>query len=101
MRMSGLASVSVLAVLVVFLMPAAVNAAEAPASTVQPPPLNSEQMEVILAGGLPCTQACYVERDCGCDPPVIVSCTGCRSCSQTWFGVNCDGVTHSCPPCPF
>lgn len=98
MRVIGLAAVAVLAV---FLLPAAVNAAEAPASTVQPPPMTSEQMEAILAGDFPCTHACYVERDCGCDPPVIVSCSGCRSCGQTWFGVQCDGVSTSCPPCVF
>ena len=83
-----------LAVVVLFaavLMPAVVHAAGAPV-----PP---DQLEAILAGGLPCTHACYVERDCGCDPPVIVSCTGCRTCNLTLFGVNCDGVVHSCPPC--
>ena len=90
---------AVVALFAVVLMPAAVNAAEAPASPVQPPPLTTEQMEAILAGGLPCAQLCYVERDCGCEPPVIVSCTGCRSCNLTLFGVKCDGVTYSCPPC--
>jgi hypothetical protein len=96
MKMRGLAAVALFAVV---LMPAVVKAAEAPTSTPQPPPLTSTQLEAILAGGLPCTQACYVERDCNCDPPVIVSCTGCRSCSQTWFGVTCDGIVYSCPPC--
>ena len=84
-----------LAVVVLFaavILPAAVHAANAP--------LPPDQLEAILAGeGLPCSHVCYVERDCNCDPPMIVSCTGCRTCNLVPFGVKCDGVVHSCPPC--
>lgn len=96
----------VLTVLAALAVPAVLSAGEAPAalatvSAVTAPPTADNLLDAIFAdgGGLPCTHICYVSRDCGCDPPVIVECTGCRSCGQTFFGVSCDGVVHSCPPC--
>lgn len=96
----------VVAILAVLAVPAAVSAGETPAqatpvSAVPAPSTVANLLDAIFAegGGLPCTQICYVSKDCGCDPPVIVECTGCRSCSQTFNGVSCDGVVHRCPPC--
>jgi hypothetical protein len=106
--MKALCVLTVLAVLAVLAVPAIVSAGEAPAletpaalSAVPAPPTATNLADAIFAdgGGLPCTHICYVSRDCGCDPPVIVECTGCQSCSRTFFGVSCDGVVHNCPPC--
>ena len=97
-------SLCVLAVLAALAMPAVVSAGEAPAApavSIEPaPPTAANLLDAIFAdGGGPCIYICAISRDCGCDPPVSVECAGCRSCNQSSFGVVCDGVVTSCPPC--
>jgi hypothetical protein len=98
----------VLVSLAILALPIVVSAGEparpatpaAAVSAIPAPPGTANLLGAIFAdSGLPCTQLCFVSRDCGCDPPVIVACTGCQSCSQAFRGVRCDGVTYSCPPC--
>lgn len=111
MRLFRLLAAAVLAVLA---LPAVAAGQEAPAApvtaspavssrAVEAPPASAELLGAIFvdSGGLPCAQMCFVSRVCGCcDPPVTVSCSGCRSCNQGWLGgVVCDGVQYSCPPC--
>ena len=90
----------ILAVLAALAMPAMVSAGEAPAAPA--PPTAANLLDAIFADeGGPCIYICAISRDCGCDPPVSVECAGCSSCNQSsfGFGVVCDGVVTSCPPC--
>jgi len=98
----------VLAALAVLSMPVMVSAGEAPAAPAAPaavsvPPAPSTAANLLDAiftdGGGPCIYICAISRVCDCDPPVTIECAGCQSCNQTRFGLVCDGVVTSCPPC--
>lgn len=74
--------------------------------SVEAPPTSADLLGALFAdgGGLPCTQMCFISKDCpGCDPPVTLSCSGCQSCTQggqwgiQW--IQCDGVRQYCT-CP-
>jgi hypothetical protein len=88
----------VLAVLTALAIPAMVSAEEAPAAPA--PATASNLLDAIFADeGGPCIYICAISRVCACDPPVTIQCAGCRSCNQNMFGIVCDGVLTSCPPC--
>ena len=109
--MKPLCVLVVLVVLAALAMPAMVSAGEAPAAPAAPaavsmapvppaPPTAANLLDAIFADeGGSSSYICAISRDCGCDPPVSVQCAGCRSCNQSSFGVVCDGVVTSCPPC--
>lgn len=103
--MKPLCVLAILVVLAALSVPAVVSAGDEPASpavSVAPaPPTTANLLDAIFAdgGGGPCFYICIISRDCGCDPPVTIQCAGCQSCNQTNFGLVCDGVLTSCPPC--
>jgi hypothetical protein len=106
--MNAIRLLAVVAVLAALLVPAVAGAVDVPSapaaatSAVQVPPSASALLGAIFAdsGGLPCTHICFISKDCGCDPPVILSCSGCSSCTQGLFWIQCDGVRQTCL-CPY